>query len=417
MASEEELKKINVRSPYFINVTKAVSLGGEEGGDTGGGEEPDVEPTEPEVTTVALSCGDTRTAGVSVGVFRYEISTAGKQIGDYDIDFSSITIPFYAKVGIKGDMPASYTFMAGWVNSDGVWENAVGSPPPSSTTIVSHPDGNSQTLTYTSTQSDIDTYGETVLVELFFPIINLSFMQFTIGCPAEIAAVAEDSGQNHVMVMTIYNESVNTSHDTSLSNKLNGVDASWLTMPETGAAKTYVFGVHTPDLAPFLPGVKHILNRNTPFWDAANHTIVYRPADSINQNTNEFEINLSGGEDFSHNGSYEVNISTHRLETFTGFGRVADEAMATYNEPWNIGDITQVSRLGIQGFSKAGPIIGSSSTFRAKHTFTVNRRGTPDTQDNPNYLESGAFRIEGFLSNGLQAQDQTYNLEAFPEES
>lgn len=417
MASEEDLRKINVRSPFFVSVTKPVSQGGEEPDDTGGGEEPFEEPTEPVVPVTSLSCGDTRQLGVVTGVHRYEVSTEGKQIGNYDINFSSITVPFYAKVGIKGNMPASYTFMAGWINSDSTWLNAVGTPTPSSTTIASHPNGNTQTLTYTSTQSDVDTYGETVLVELFFPIINLSAMQFAVGCPADVVSVAEDSGQNTVMIMTIYNESVNTSHDTALSNKLNGVDASWLTMPDTGAAKTYVFGVHSPDLAPFQLNDKHILERNTPAWNAANHTIVYRPADSLNQKTNDFEINLSGGEDFSSNGAYEVNVSTHRIEFYTGDSRVNDEAFATYNESWNIGDIQQVSRLGIQAFNKGGAIVASSSTSRAKHTFTVNRKGTPDTQYNLNYLESGTFRMEGFLGNGSLAQDQTYNLGAFPEES
>ena len=139
MASEEELRKINVRSPYFVNVTKPVSEGGVESDDTGGGEEPFEEPTEPVVETTTISCGDTRNIGFGIGIHRYEFSTLGKQIGDYDINFSGIKMPFYAKIGIKGNMPSEYTFMVGHSGFDGNWLDAVGTPVPSSTTISSHP--------------------------------------------------------------------------------------------------------------------------------------------------------------------------------------------------------------------------------------------------------------------------------------
>jgi len=430
MASEEELRKINVRSPYFVNVTKPVSLGGVEpeepvdpidGGDTGGGEEPFVEPTEPTVTTTTISCGDTRNIGFGVGINRYEFSTIGKQIGDYDINFSNIKVPFYAKIGIKGNMPSEYTFMVGHSGYDSNWLDAVGTPVPSSTTISSHPDGNDQTITYTSTQSDIDTYGETVLLEVFHPVINIENIQFTVDCPNAVVSVTEDSGQGSVFIMTIYNRSIDPYKDLAIPNKLNGVDASWLVLPEKGETTSYVFGIHNPDLQPFYLNQKHLDNVNVPLWnDQLKHNVVYRPANSINQKTNVFEFNqqttnLTG---FSFAGAYYIDFSTHRLENWTGDTRVNDKAFITLNADRHTvnGNINYVSRTGLQDANKAGSFPSTIGALINKQTFTINRRGTDDlTFNNTNYLESGTVKLEAFNFYSIQTMNQSFALGAFPE--
>jgi len=416
MASEEELRKINVRSPYFVNVTKPVSEGGVEDDDTGGGEEPFVEPTEPTITTITMSCGDTRNIGVQTGIYRYEISTVGKQIGDYNIDFTGITVPFYAKIGIKGNMPADYTFMAGWINSDNDWLNSVGTPTPSSTTIATNPDGNDQTITYTSTQSDIDTYGETVVLEIFHPIIHLASVNFAVDCPNAVVSVAEDSGQNVVVIMSIYNNNVDPSYDAAIPNKLNGVDADWLTLPEQGTAVSYVFGVYTPDLAPFYLNTKHVEERNLPVWNSPNHTVVYRPADSLNNDTNVFEMNQFTGQDNTYNGNYEVNFSSHTIELFTGDTRVNDEAFITKAVgTFVIGDKSLVSRLGIDGSSAGAPLISNLNNSTNKQTFTVNRLGTV-APNQFNHLESGSLTLNQYWLNGIQImKNQTFQLVSSPE--
>ena len=61
-----ELKKINVRSPYYISVAKPVSEGGE-------GSEPDTDPTETLVLSRDTSCGATEQIGVDVGTRKYKI--------------------------------------------------------------------------------------------------------------------------------------------------------------------------------------------------------------------------------------------------------------------------------------------------------------------------------------------------------
>jgi hypothetical protein len=415
MASEEELRKINVRSPYFVNVTKPVSEGGVEDDDTGGGEEPFVEPTEPTVTTTTISCGDTRNIGFGIGINRYEFSTLGKQIGDYDINFSNIKMPFYAKIGIKGNMPSEYTFMVGHSAYDSNWLAAVGTPVPSSTTISSHPDGNDQTITYTSTQPDIDTYGETVLLEVFHPVINIENIQFTADCPNPVVSVAEDSGQNVVVIMSIYNNNVDPSYDAPIPNKLNGVDADWLTLPEEGTAVSYVFGVYTPDLAPFYLDTKHAPSADYPVWNSPDHTVVYRPADSLNNNTNVFEMNQFTGQDNTYNGNYQVIFSSHAIELWTGDTRVSDEAFVTRSAgTYVIGNKSLVSRLGVESFRQGGALISNLNNSTNKQTFTVNRLGTIGSNQF-NHLESGSHRLQQSWLNGLQIMNQAFELASFPE--
>lgn len=424
MASEEELRKINVRSPYFVNVTKPVSDGGVESDDTGGGEEPFEEPTEPVVETTTISCGDTRNIGFGIGIHRYEFSTLGKQIGDYDINFSGIKMPFYAKVGIKGNMPSEYTFMVGHSSFDGNWLDAVGTPVPSSTTISSHPDGNDQTITYTSTQSDIDTYGETVLLETFHPVINIENIQFVLDCPNAVVSLAEDSGQQSVFILTIKNDTVLPEYLTgAATNKLNDEDAPWLTFPDVGKTKSYVFGVHSPDLAPFFLNTKHLGDRKLPVWNSPDHTVVYRPADSLFKLQNVVELHQKTGNNFGQS-RYSVFMSTHRIELFTGSGRNNDEAFITRAGLGNvvIGDINAVSILTLD--------TGYSGISQSKYGFEVSPFGNSCTQTiianmsntsesvyslDTNHIKDGSLKILGLFENGTSIQDQTFELIGVPE--
>ncbi len=429
MASEEELKKINVRSPYFINVTKAVSLGGEEppepietgddsdgSGDTGGGEEPFVEPTEPTVTTYTLDCGGTKVIGVVVGIQRYEIPISGKQIGDYDVDFSKITVPFYAKIGLEGNMPASYTFMAGWVNSNDTWLDAVGTSTPSYTTIASHPNGNSQTLTYTSTQSDIDTYGEKLVLELFFPIFNLdSSTRFTLNCAADEVIATEDSGQSSVFVMTIGSGHTGPEVLSGVVNQLNGVDASWLTFPDKYKFKTFVFGDYTPNLEPVIKEyAKHLNSAELVDWDDSRHTVVYRPASDINLTQNVIKLKQRSLSN-SGNSVYKIWFSKHTIETVTDATRTNDEAFTTYrNIPSGGGNINLVSRLFQEGLNHT---LGQGqwvywSGFESEQIFTINTTGTAesDLTLETNHLTNSTMRIKSVDNAGREQNNRVFNL-------
>jgi len=426
MASEEELRKINVRSPYFVNVTKPVSLGGEEpidtsdlivgddtgggsSGDTGGGEEPFVEPTEPTVTTTTINCGDTRSNGATIGVHRYEISTVGKQTGDYDMDFTGIVVPFYAKIGIKGNMPSTYTFMEGNTGWDIVWLNAVGTATPSSTDSNIYPDGNDQTITYTSTQSDIDTYGETVLLELFFPILDLANSNFTANCPNAVTAVVEDEGQQgsvgqqSVFVMTLYNGRMEPGYLSGNVNQLNGQDAPWLSLPDKSKVKTYVFGNYSPNLEPVSgDGFKYLNSYDMVGWNnAIIHEVVYRPATDLNNNQNIFKFKQSMQS--GNTGVYKIWLSKHRIELVTDATRNNDEAFATWqNVPDSNMNIHTVSRLTQEGLPLNGGGQGIYvSGYLPEQTFTINTVGLLESASNPNsnHLIESTFNIKSYFAN------------------
>tara|TARA_R110001606_G_scaffold399094_1_gene580478 strand:+ start:1703 stop:2995 length:1293 start_codon:yes stop_codon:yes gene_type:complete len=417
MASEEELRKINVRSPYFVNVTKPVSDGGVESDDTGGGEEPFEEPTEPVVETTTISCGDTRNIGFGIGIHRYEFSTLGKQIGDYDINFSGIKMPFYAKIGIKGNMPSEYTFMVGHYGVESNWLSAVGTPVPSSTTISSHPDGNDQTITYTSTQSDIDTYGETVLLETFHPIVNIENIQFVVDCPNAVVSLAEDSGQHSVFIMTIGRGVIPDEHLSSVTNKFNGQDADWLTFPDRSEYKSFVFANYTPALEPVVKdSAKHLNSIDLVNWDDARHTVVYRPSSDLNRYTNTIEFKQRIGDSNQFNGAYKIWISRHRIEIVTDATRTNDEAFATYrNIPVGQVNVQLVSRLNQEGMLLDG--LGERiyySGFDSSQTFNINFKGT-DEGTIPleiNHLVRSSLKIKSFDRFGNILNDREFSLDA-----
>lgn len=161
-----KLKKINVRSPYYITVDDL--------------RDADVAPTEPVDREFETSCGDTVSVGVDVGVRKYNISLTGKQLGDYTVTFSNIKIPIKYRIGYADNMPSYST--AGLDNYADQWLEATGESP-TLTDSSGNINGVSAIATYTSTQSDIDTYGETIRLEILQPIVTENY-SFVSSCPA-----------------------------------------------------------------------------------------------------------------------------------------------------------------------------------------------------------------------------------------
>lgn len=167
-----KLKKINVRSPYYITVDDL--------------RDADVAPTEPVDREFETSCGDTVSVGVDVGVRKYNISLTGKQLGDYTVTFSNIKIPIKYRIGYADNMPSYST--AGLDNYADQWLEATGESP-TLTESSGNPNGVSAIATYTSTQSDIDTYGETIRLEILQPIVTENY-SFVSSCPANAVDLA-----------------------------------------------------------------------------------------------------------------------------------------------------------------------------------------------------------------------------------
>ena len=98
----DDIRKINVRSPYYITVQDEF--------------EPDVPippipdpPTEPVENVVNLACGDSITYAVAPPVNKIRISTANRQYGDYTVTFSNITTPIKYRIYNEGTPTGAYT--------------------------------------------------------------------------------------------------------------------------------------------------------------------------------------------------------------------------------------------------------------------------------------------------------------------
>ena len=77
--SVTDIKKINVRSPYYISVSKD--------------ETADTPITEPQTSVETLACGGTVTAGIDVGTRKFNIDISDRIIGTFTIALTGITVP------------------------------------------------------------------------------------------------------------------------------------------------------------------------------------------------------------------------------------------------------------------------------------------------------------------------------------
>jgi hypothetical protein len=227
------IKKINVRSPYYISVAPAP----DEGGD---GSEPDTTPTDTLILNRDTSCGSTEEVGIDVGIRKYNLTAAQRQLGDYTITFSNIKVPIKYRIGHADNMPSYST--AGLDTYAAAWTTATGESP-SLSSASANPNGVSATATYTSTQSDIDTYGNTITLEILQPLIVEGY-SFVSSCPAALVE-QEPTLTGFVTVLTITGNTVASDVTVSLNNvALSNVPTSG------GDATRYIFSDETPNLVP-----------------------------------------------------------------------------------------------------------------------------------------------------------------------
>ena len=149
--SVTDIKKINVRSPYYISVSKD--------------ETADPPITEPQTSVETLACGGTVTAGVDVGTRKFNIDISDRIIGTFTVALTGITVPIKYRLGYADNMPAFAT--VGIDEYQDAWTAATGE----TTGLISSSVPLSVDATYTSTQSDIDTYGTTIQLEIQQPMI------------------------------------------------------------------------------------------------------------------------------------------------------------------------------------------------------------------------------------------------------
>lgn len=225
------LKKINVRSPYYITVDNV--------------QEATVDPTEPVNQEATLTCGSTIQVGVDVGTKIFKIDTTGRELGDYTITFAGIKTPIKFRIGHASNMPSFTT--AGLDTYAAQWNTATGESPTLSD-FGANPNGVSSTTTYTSIQSDIDTYGEEIQLEIFQPIITEDY-SFSLSCPDFAADETPVSAGKVVIVSLINNRRSATGHQWS-NIVLNGVNLTEFTNVFTNQTQRYVLSDASPAIEP-----------------------------------------------------------------------------------------------------------------------------------------------------------------------
>lgn len=194
-----DIKKINVRSPYYITVGKsAAEITDEEPDDVIIGDDPDTDATETQVTEEDLQCGGSKSVGKFVGIKKYNISALGRVNGDYTVSFSNIKTPIFYRIGLKSTLSSQLLVLAGLDTYETELTSAVSYVVPGSlSSAASNPDGVSATATYTSTSDD------DIMLEIQHPLITDSTYGFSLSCPA-IATAPALTGGSFVLAISCY---------------------------------------------------------------------------------------------------------------------------------------------------------------------------------------------------------------------
>ena len=302
-----KLKKINVRSPYYITVDNV--------------QEATVDPTEPVEQETTITCGSTTQVGVDVGTRTFKISTTGRELGDYDITFSGIKTPIKYRIGHSGNMP-SYT-TAGLDNFATEWNTATGESPALSDSTA-NPSGVSATATYTSTQSDIDTYGEEIQLEIQQPIITEDY-SFSLSCPALAAdEVPVDDG---FVVIISFTRNWGSHYAVANELSVNGTKLGGLPSGAIQDTDRYVMTDQVPNLIPLTNGGYNFFNRNqfgsrlSWFEDERtgyNTSAIHKPESILSSGINELTVVNDPTSLAVSSAKMTVMISRHPVREISG---------------------------------------------------------------------------------------------------
>jgi len=315
-----KLKKINVRSPYYITVDNV--------------QEATVDPTEPVNQEATLTCGSTIQVGVDVGTKIFKIDTTGRELGDYTITFAGIKTPIKFRIGHASNMPSFTT--AGLDIYAAEWNTATGESPTLSD-FGANPNGVSSTTTYTSIQSDIDTYGEEIQLEIFQPIITEDY-SFSLSCPA----LAEDDvpvDNGFAIVISFVKNYGLFSYADANTLSVNGNTFGGLPTGTIQDTDRYVMSDQTPKLYP-LDGSDSATNYGYNFFNRTqfgnrisnfknelagnNISVFHKPENILGSGINELTIVNTG---FSlSSAKMSVFITRHPVREVSGVNYILGSA-------------------------------------------------------------------------------------------
>lgn len=327
MAYTGKPRKINVRSPYFVTVAKAPSKVVETDIDPTEGEDPAVPITVPIVRTEDFDCGSTKNVNGSVGYIKFNIDITGKTVAEHSVAFSGVKVPIKYRLGFAGNMPSFST--AGLDTYADQWEEATTETPTlTATTEANLLSGISFNATFTPTQNDIDTYGNTILLEIAQPVPT-ELYSLVANCSASASVpVASDS----VIIISV--SSLNNSPTATAKLNINGsdIDADALYAAPSVVEPTRRYLTDLTTYLPVngdgftninnsrffnIPSVYGIRSRHYFKADATSYksSVEYISPSTLTSNTNTLTLEQTSSGDASSQNPFQITISKHQINT------------------------------------------------------------------------------------------------------
>ena len=402
----DNIRKINVRSPYYITVQDEF--------------EPDVPippdpdpPNEPVENVVNLACGDSITYAVAPPVNKIRISTANRQYGDYTVTFSNITTPIKYRIYNEGTPTGAYTTKGLSLYAD-PWLEATGE-------VLSGTAGEtpiSATLTHTTNSGNNN--GENLILEILAPLPVSGIGVELTSCASEVVAPAP-STSGYVTVITIYNkmtlQKVTSSGYTDATNtnaitvKLNGVSIALPSSPNIYGGVRIVCSDVTPNWIVDPTTLPYISSKVDPtaqtvwanwIYSASGNdgqmTVVYVNDSSLNSSINDLEITTQA----DHFGRYGVLVASHPTSQ-SG----SENKILTHNNSENVvGVIDEIVH-------QQGTLTLGNGDLYNRSTISINNINGQNASVTSHIWEHPEFSLEGWRQ-PLPNEVETYPFDTTP---
>lgn len=366
------IRKLNVRSPYFVEVVDEY-LGG-------------VIPPDPEVPVVEageLSCASIFYFGAIIGKVRMKVDGSDKELGTYTFEIGGIKMPVKYSVYIEGETPPAYATM-GLDTYANQWLAATGEGAGSLSAEAANPNGVTVSTTYTTAATDAS---KNIIVEVYAPIETISNMSITsVSCPAVQSA---PTGSGFVTVVTIeaardiYKGSYGTAANTSdIMVNLNGTQYP---MPNTNKGS----------------GLRLILDDSSP-----DYTVI--------SNDNPFSGTYSSDKKWSYDEGLTGKQLIPQEVISTGVNSGTNTLVISAEPNVNFSFLFQISQHPVQIINGAKVIRVRFDGDDAPHSFNGFEKGFQLGM--PNELSSEetlTLKFSGINTNTLVTESAEYSHEIF----
>jgi hypothetical protein len=295
------IKKINVRSPYYVNVGNAYVVPVVDPDPF----DPVVEiippdpdpPTEPVVPIYDLGCGVDYSIGSATGVHKYRHKMAGRQFGQFTYTVDDVKVPMKIRIYNEGAVPPDF-YTVGRDEYASLWLAATGESP---TTLTPKSNGQypviSKSLTYNYTQNESDNFGTNLIIEQQFPLRALG-LTHNLSCQ-DMVGIESPVTTGYVNVLTIEHRTPATLSQFSVS--VDGTNYDLSSNKSTGDGIRLIFDNQTPLIAPEsnsfpYPSTGALYNKSHKEWDYSGMTLTHLSHLNFGQLNQEIIVDAPRGE-------------------------------------------------------------------------------------------------------------------------